>query len=315
MTDLQRVPDLSMRHLRAVVALARFGSFVAAASYLRLSQPGVSRIVQQVESRLGVTLFARGTRRVAPTEAGREFIPAAERLLGEFLQQSQKARALDGEMRGRLVIASLMSISHRVLPAALVTFRRKHPKMQVEIREGLTSAVQEDVRSGVADFGIGNATALPEGVVAESIVNEPCYAVLPRRHRLHVAAAVALKDIGDEPMISMPADSGLRRTLDMAASERGVVFNHAIVTNQFGSLFDFVGRGLGLAIVPASALPPAPAASLVVKPLRPAITRRVGILRLAERSPLPASQAFLDIFEPKFFAATRAPRSGGRRAV
>ena len=157
MADLQDVPNLSMKHLRTVVTLARFGSFIAAASYLRMSQPGVSRIVQQAEARLGVKLFARGTRSVSQTEAGREFIPAAERLLGEFLQQSQKARELDGQMRGQLIIASLMSISHRVLPAALVAFRKRHPKIHVQIREGLTSAVAEDVRSGVADFGIGNA--------------------------------------------------------------------------------------------------------------------------------------------------------------
>jgi LysR family transcriptional regulator, carnitine catabolism transcriptional activator len=310
MADLQDVPNLSMKHLRTVVTLARFGSFIAAASYLRMSQPGVSRIVQQAESRLGVKLFARGTRSVSQTEAGREFIPAAERLLGEFLQQTQKARALDGEMRGQLIISSLMSISHRVLPAALVAFRKKHPKMHVQIREGLTSAVAEDVRSGIADFGIGNALGLSEGIVAEALVNEPCYVVMPKRHRLAARPSVTLKDIGEEPMISMPSDSGLRRTLDIAANERGVVFNHSIITNQFGSLFDFVVRGLGLAIVPASALPPASGSVIAVRPLRPAITRRIGILRLADKNLMPASQAFLEIFQPRFLAA-----AGGRRAA
>ncbi len=305
MADLQDVPNLSMKHLRAVVTLARFGSFVAAASYLRMSQPGVSRIVQQAEARLGVKLFARGTRSVSQTEAGREFIPAAERLLGEFLQQSQKARELDGQMRGQLIISSLMSISHRVLPAALVAFRKKHPKMHIQIREGLTSTVAEDVRSGIADFGIGNALGLSEGIVAETVVNEPCYVVMPKRHRLAAMSFVALKDIGDEPMISMPSNSGLRRTFDIAANDRGVVFNHSIITNQFGSLFDFVARGLGVAIVPASALPPANGSSITVKPLRPAITRRIGILRLSEKTLMPASQAFLEIFQPKFLAAAR----------
>ena len=177
---LQDVPNLSVKHLQTVVTLARFGSFIAAASYLRMSQPGVSRIIQQAEVRLGVKLFTRGTRSVAQTEAGRAFIPVAERLLGELVQQSQKVRELDGQMRGQLIISSLMSISHRVLPTALVTFRRKHPKMHVQIREGLTSAVHEDVRSGIADFGIGNALGLAEGVVAESIVHEACYVVMPK---------------------------------------------------------------------------------------------------------------------------------------
>jgi len=311
MVSLDDVPNLSPKHLRAVVALARYGSFVAAASYLRISQPGLSRIIQQCEAMLGVKLFARGTRSVAQTEAGRAFIPAAERMLGDLQQQTQKARTLDGEMRGQIIIASLMSISHHLLPAALVAFRRKHPKMYVEIKEGLASGVQEDVRSGVADFGIGSAIGLSEGIVAESIVNEPCYLVVPRRHRLSRVATPTLKDIAAEPMISMPSHSGLRRTLDAFASERGVVLDHSIIINQFGSLFDFIARGLGIAIVPASALPPASDFPIAVRRLRPAITRRIGIVRLAERQPTPATEAFLDIFRPRFIAATRPRRMTG----
>ena len=297
------IPDLAARHLRAVVALARFGSFVAAAAHLRMSQPGLSRIIQQTENRLGVKLFVRGTRSVSQTEAGREFVPAAERLLGELSQQIQKVRTLDGEMRGQLIIASLMSIAHHVLPAALVEFRKQHPKMYVHIRQGLGSGVQEDVRSGFADFGIGNAAGVHEGVTAESITTEPCYVVLPRRHRLHAQSTVKLKDIADDPMISMPTDSGLRRTIDIAASAQRLGLNHSIITNQYGSLFDFVASNLGIAIVPAAALPAPHEYPIVVKPLRPAITRRICILRLTERPLSPASKAFLDIFQPKFFAA------------
>jgi len=295
--------DLSARHLRAVVTLARFGSFVATAAQLHMSQPGLSRIVQQVETRLGVKLFTRASRRVSLTEAGREFIPAAERLLGELSQQIQKVRTLDGEMRGQLVIASLMSISHHVLPDALVEFRKQHPKMYIHIREGLASAVQEDVRSGLADFGIGNAAGAHENITAESIAVEPCYVVLPRRHRLCAQATIKLKDISGDPMISMPTDSGLRLTIDTAAGAMGLTLNHSIVTNQFGSLFDFVASNLGVAIVPAAALPAANDYPVVARPLRPAIKRRIGILRLTERPLSPASKAFLNIFQPKFLAA------------
>src|SRR5262249_744149 len=186
-----------------------------------------------------------------------------ERLLGELLQQSQKVRELDGQMRGQLIISSLMSISHRVLPAALVTFRKKHPKMHVQIREGLTSAVHEDVRSGIADFGIGNAIDLAEGAVAESIVHEACYVVMLKSHRLSALSVGSLKDMGDGPMLPMAGDSGLRRTLDVPASDRGVIFNHSITTNQFTSLFDFLSRGLGIAIVPASAVPPSNGSSSI----------------------------------------------------
>jgi len=252
---------------------------------------------------------------VSQTDAGREFIPVAERLLGELVQQSQKVRNLDGQLRGQIIISSLMSISHHVLPAALVEFRQQHPKMHIQVREGLASAVQEDVRSGIADFGVGNAIGLNEAIIAEWVTPEPCYVVLPKSHRLRKAASVNIREIAAEPMISMPTDSGLRRTIDVFANERGVVLDHSIITNQFRSLFDFVASGLGVSIVPAAALPPTDEYPIVVKPLRPAITRRIGILRLAERSLSPASEAFLEIFQPKFLAAVQSPRRRQRRST
>lgn len=306
---MSAVPDLSTKHLRAVVTLARYGSFVAAAADLRLSQPGLSRIVAQAESRLGVRLFARGTRSVAPTEAGRAFLPAAERMLAELTQEADKARTLDGEMRGQLTIACLMSISHRVLPEALVAFRKQHPKMHVQIREGIASGVIEDIRSGLADFGVGPATS-QGGITTARAATESCYVVLPRGHRLARTPVLRLKDLVDEPMVSMPADSGLRRTIDTAAGAEGVQLSHSIITNQFSSLFGFVGNELGVSIVPAAALPGASDDRIVARPLRPAITRRIGILRREDRALSPGAAAFLAIFQPRLLAATRHGREG-----
>ncbi len=311
---LRDVPDLSVKHLRAVVAVARFGSFIAASSYLRISQPGLSRIVQQAEKLLGVELFARGTRRVAQTPAGQDFIPVAERLIGEIGQQTQKMRTLDGAMRGQIVIASLMSICHRVLPAVLVAYRNRYPNVHIQIREGFGDGVQEDVRRGIADVGIGNVAGLHESVAVESVMIESCWLVMPRRHRLSSQAGVRFKDLAGEPMISMPPDAGLRRTVDIMASAQGVLLHHTLITSQYASLFDFVGSGLELAIVPVSALPRSADPSIVARPLRPAITRQIGILHPADRPISPPSQAFLDIFRPAFVAAiTDATRAKAKR--
>jgi LysR family carnitine catabolism transcriptional activator len=108
-------------------------------------------------------------------------------------------------------------------------------------------------------------------------------------------------------MISMPTDSGLRRTIDIAANAQGVALNHSIVTNQFGSLFDFVANGLGISIVPATALPGSNEHRIVARKLRPALTRQIGILRLPERPLSSAAVAFLNVFRPKFFSATARP--------
>lgn len=312
------VPNLSVKHLRAIVALARFNSFIAAASFLRISQPGLSRIIQQAEDMLGVALFTRGTRSVQQTAAGGEFAQVAERLLNELLLQTQRVKVLDGELRGQLIIAGLMSVCHHVLPSALVAFRNRHPKMHIQIREGIGGSVHNDVIRGIADFGIGNVSGLQEGIAVESVSQESCCVVMPAKHRLKERPAITLKDLVDEPMISVPANSGLRRTIDLAAGAQGVTLNYMIVTSQYPALFEFISNGLGIAIVPLSALPPlGEKGRIAVRPLRPAIKRQIGIIHLSERPLSSASQAFLDVFRPKFMeavAGTQLASLGGRVA-
>src|SRR5207245_6428191 len=104
--------------------------------------------------------------------------------------------------------------------------------------------------------GIGNVSDVSHPVVAEPLGDEPCYLVVPRRHRLAQQRTASIADLPGEPLISMPPESGLRRLIDGAALSTGVRLPHAITVNQYGTLFSFVRSGLGVAIVPASALPP-----------------------------------------------------------
>jgi LysR family carnitine catabolism transcriptional activator len=106
-------------------------------------------------------------------------------------------------------------------------------------------------------------------------------------------------------MVSMPPDSGLRKVLDARAQAEGIALDHGIITSQFTSLFDFVAQGLGVAIVPLSALPPGSERRLVTCALRPAITRRVSILHLADRPLSAAAAGFLEIFRPLLKSAIR----------
>lgn len=301
---MYETPDLSARHLRAIVALARFGSFVAAASFLGISQPGLSRIIQQAEALLKVRLFVRGTRSLTMSEAGREFVPVAEKLLVDLEQQTMRIRSLDGEMRGQLVIASLMSIAHQVLPDALVEFRKTHPKMVIRVREGFGPRVADDVQSGTADIGIGNAESSSPDILIDNVVDERFFAALPVGHRLSTHPQVKLADLASEQFVSMPIESGLRRIIDLAASENGIVLDHSLNTNQFGTLFRFVANGLGVGIVPATVMPPSDNAMVAIVPIRPVIKRRVGLLRRGDRAFHEPAQLFLKLFAPLLKAAT-----------
>src|SRR5262245_26945558 len=96
------VPDLRTRELRAVVALAEYGSFVSAASFLKTSQPALTRAIKRVEKILGVTLFARSTRQVEITAEGREFVAVSERVLKDLQLMIRSLRDLSTDLWRRV---------------------------------------------------------------------------------------------------------------------------------------------------------------------------------------------------------------------
>jgi LysR family carnitine catabolism transcriptional activator len=298
--------DVAIKHIRAANSVALYGSFTAAAADLGITQSAVSRLVLQLERQLGVSLFLRSTRNVVLTAPGREFTASTRRFIEDLNIQVENARAVGGQIRGRLIISCLLSITHHVVPDAVLKYRKAHPGVEVHLLEGLGTAVHEDVRSGLADFGVGNVTGLNQEVVADEIVREACFAVLPSKHRLRNSKSVTLKDLEDEEFVSLPTTAGLRRQIDGIAATSGVALKHMTVVGQFGTLFDFVAADVGVAIVPASALPRRRQYDVVVKRLvSPSIVRSVGILRLRNRALTPAASGFLDIFRPLFLSASR----------
>jgi LysR family carnitine catabolism transcriptional activator len=298
--------DVSLKHLRAIASVANYGSFTAAAADLGMTQSAVSRLVLQLERQLGVAVFLRSTRSVILTVAGREFAASTRRVLDDLSIQVDNARALGEQVRGRLIISCLLSITHHVVPEAVLKYRKAHPGVEIHLREGMGSEVYEDVRSGLADFGIGYVTGLGQEIVADEEVQESCFAVLPSRHPLREKEALSLRELRNEAFVSLPTAAGLRRQIDGIAADNGIALNYTTIVEQFGTLFDFVAANVGVAIVPASALPRRTPRGVVVRKLvSPSLVRRVGILRLKHRPLTPAAAGFLDIFRPLFLSASR----------
>jgi len=115
-----------------------------------------------------------------------------------------------------------------------------------------------------------------------------------------------LQKLRAETFVSLPTSSGLRRLIDGVAAANGIAFNHMTIVEQFGTMFDFVAADVGIAIVPASALPRrAPPGVVVKKLVSPPLVRSIGILRLKSRPLTPAAIGFLDVFRPLFASASR----------
>ncbi|MBS0548980.1 MAG: LysR family transcriptional regulator [Proteobacteria bacterium] len=295
------LPDLSARQLEAVLALAEYGSFVAAAAALRISQPALTRALKRLEAELGVRLFERSTRRVQITAAGREFAAVAERMLNDLGITVQSVREVAEERRGLVVISSVMSVAGGHLPGIVAAYRADRPGVEIHVREGVHATVLEDVRSGVADFGIGYVDELPEFVVGTPLSRETFCVVMPARHKLAARRSVSLADLRDEAMIALPTESRTRRTLDVAAATAGVVLRQRVTVGQFATLMALVGAGGGLGIVPTGATRGPMARGLRSVPLgEPRLARRLGLMALREREPTPAAAGFIALLRRRW---------------
>jgi DNA-binding transcriptional LysR family regulator len=294
------LPDFSARQLEAVLALVEYGSFVAAAARLRISQPALTRTVAHLESELGVRLFDRTTRRVQVTAAGREFAAVAERMLNDLRITVQSVREVAQERRGLVVVSSVMSVAGAVLPRLIARYRADRPGVEIRIRESVHGSVLEDVRSGVADFGIGYVEDLPDFAVGTPLGRETFCVVLPSRHKLAGRRALGLAALSAEPLVALPGDSRTQRSIDAAAATAGVSLRQTVVVTQIATLLSFVAAGVGLGIVPQGAVRGTLSRRLRVVQLEPQLSRRIGLIALREREPTPAASGLLALLRQEW---------------
>jgi DNA-binding transcriptional LysR family regulator len=299
------IPSLSSRQLRAVLAVAEYRSFVAAASSLKMSQPALTRTVKQIEVELGVPLFYRSTRQVAITDAGKEFTAFAERLLNDLKISVANMRELADRPRGQVVVASVVSLANAVLPTLIAAYSRRFPGIEVHLREGLHGVVRDEVRGGLADFGIGYTDDLPGAFMAETLGIETFHVILPRDHALARRRKIELQALVGSPLVSFPPESRTRRIVDGAAAAAGLSFEYVMTTNRLPTLHGLVRNRVGLAVVPVSERPSSSDQDLVSRPLKGRrLSCPIGVMRLRERELTPAATEFLSVVR-KWLRASR----------
>jgi DNA-binding transcriptional LysR family regulator len=300
-------PDISSRQLCAVVAVAQYRSFVAAASALKMSQPAITRIIKQVEAELGAPLFVRSTRHVSVTEFGKEFAALAERLLNDLKINIAHMQRQAGQPRGQIVVSSVFSPVVAMLPSLVTDYCRRFPGIQIHLREGLHSAVRDDVRSGLADFGLGFAEDALGTFVIEPLGLERLHVVLPREHALARKSKLTLSSLTGQPLVSFPPDSMTRRLIDSAAAAHGLSLSYAITTNRLATLQGLVRNGIGLAVVPFAERPATSDPDLITRPLSgQRLNYRICLMRLRERELTPPAAAFLALARTWYRGLQRA---------
>jgi DNA-binding transcriptional LysR family regulator len=250
-----------LRHLRYFVVAAEEENFRRAARLLHISQPPLSQQIARLESELGVKLFYRDHRAVRLTEAGRQFLPQAQRALAQADSALRHARAVGAGEVGDVVLGYEESVMYGLLPDVVRQLAAHHPNLRLSLRQGRNHELSHAVKRGDVDVAVVRTPAPRGGVRWETWSSERLVALLPVGHRLADDDGVALADMADEDFIMVPEDRepDYRGWIVGLCQRSGFTprVRHGI-SGHYG-IAGLVAVGLGVALVPetlARWLPP-----------------------------------------------------------
>ncbi|GJE03098.1 LysR family transcriptional regulator [Methylobacterium isbiliense] len=284
--------NFTPQQLSAFLHLAATGSFSEAAQRQGVSQPALSRTIQQMEAMVGGRLFDRTTRKVALTPIGHELHRIAERLTAEFdSAASELARVVAGRS-GRVTVAALPSIAAVLLPPAIAHFREGHPDVAVTILDGLSESVLEAVAQGRADLGLTIRPSPHATLTYRSLLADEFGLVCRADDDLAGEGPLPWSVFRNRPFIAMASTSSVRQMTDAAFLQAGLAIPPLFGCAFLGTTGNLVAAGLGITALPRLTLPLLGPCGLVWRRLeQPVMRRQMGIVTRTGRTLAPAALA------------------------
>ena len=248
-------PDL--RQLRQFIAVAEHLHFGRAAVALHISQPPLSRSIQDLEAKLGAKLLERSRRKVELTAAGAWYLEEARQVLLRLERAGRAVAEHSAAGAGTLRIGFVTITDYSVLPGLLSRFKAAHPGVSLALRELVTETQLEALDAGDLDLGFV-LPPLPSREVESMAVNrEPLVVALPARHALaRERGPLGVRALAEEPFVMVPANlaRGLSDVVLGVCARAGFAPRVAQEAVQMQTVVSLVSSGLGVAIVPASLL-------------------------------------------------------------
>jgi DNA-binding transcriptional LysR family regulator len=276
---------VSMRALECLVTIVEQGSLTKAAAVLHMSQPALSHQIAALERELGTQVIERLPRGVRPTAAGLAAAAEAQVALAAADRAVMAGKRAAAGVGGRIRIACAETMTAWVLVPALRAWRRRFPDVELDLKE-YTSAdrMLEVLLAGGADVTVGpRPTRTDEHI--EVLGQEEIVVVAWPEHRFASLEAVPLAELAAEPLVHYHPDNGFARWIDQFAAERGVVLPQPALRTGFPrTAAQLAAAGMGVTIVPFSALTPLPGAT--IRSLDPPELRDVVVIVAAPHDDL-----------------------------
>jgi DNA-binding transcriptional LysR family regulator len=294
--------NLSLRQLRAFLAVAQESSMTRAADRLHLTPSALSMLVRGMEDDLGVRLFERTTRRLVLTEGGQQFLPTVQQVFAQLeagitnIQNTQHVKA------GHLRVAASPLLASALFPKVIASFRLHNPQVKVSLMDEPVASLPELVRRGEVDMAVCTASSDNSNLFATPVYSDKLMLLCHSEHRLALRREVEWRDLLDEPLILMREGSGLRSLVDKAFAKWNKHIQPAYEVSQVATALGLVSEGEGISVLPSYAISRAQtlfqnSTLKTVDLLSPCVTREIVALTKEGSEMTSAALTFVDYFK------------------
>ncbi len=231
---------LGPRQLQMLLVIAQTGSLSRTAELMATTQPGLSKWLKDLESSLGVVLFDRTTRRLAPTEYGHIVLRLAEQVLGDARRMHDEIEARKAGHLGRIKLGVLPGLGPALLPDALQAMQERGLGIELALQENTLDVLLPDLHDHRLDLLVArlDRAALNSGATIEPLFEETACVLASVDHPLQGRTQVSWQDLAQQPWILPVVGSPMRHMVESAferaglAAPRGLLESASSLTNR-----------------------------------------------------------------------------------
>ncbi|ATJ82887.1 LysR family transcriptional regulator [Halomonas beimenensis] len=289
---------MTVKQLRAFLAVAQTLSFTQACERLHLSQPALSLTIKGLEESLGGRLLTRSTRSVRLTPEGESLVPLAKRLLADWDNTEELLRQRFTLRLGRVALAAMPSFAGNQLPAVLMAFRARYPHINVTVHDVINEQVIDMVRQGRVELGIAFEPEAAESLHFAPLFEDRFVAVVPAASPLADRPDIDWPTLLRADFITLQRPSMVRLLLEQQLQRQGIALPVAFESHQLATVGRMVAEGLGVSAVPSLCIDQMHELGARCLALHaPVIQRAVGVLSPGPGSLSVAAQALREVLQ------------------
>jgi len=278
--------------LRSFLTVAETGAITEAAERIGVTQPALSRRLQQLEDHLGVELLVRSRKGATLTEMGRLVRNEAQVIVARYEQLREMVASQQRLEGGTVRIGGGATAVSFILPEAIAAFQAAHPQVRFQMREAGSSEIADDVAAGQLELGVVTLPVRDRELRITPLTNDRVVLVARDDHPLARRRRVRIQHLADQAFVAFEAGSALRQIIDSKLRDGGVEVNVVMELRSIPAILRMVSTTGNLAFVSQLGIPQQPdVVEVAVQGLR--IERRLAIIGRRATPLSPAAQAFV----------------------